>query len=214
MTVRHVLFDADGVLQHVPRGWHSAVEPYLGERTRQFLLETWSEELPMLVGEGDYLPVLAAGLRRYGVTVPVEDVYRAVWCDALEVVEESFALVRALRACGYGVHLGTNQESRRVPFMRTTLGYDDEFDTSWYSCEVGVAKPDPTFFAEVARGIGADPSAVVFVDDTERNVDGARAAGMAAVRWDVSRGHDELSRLLAEHHVEVARAPGTAPVGP
>jgi putative hydrolase of the HAD superfamily len=206
MSVRHVLFDADGVLQHIPDGWYAAVEGYLGDRTREFLLETWSEELPMLVGDGDYLPVLADGLRRYGVTVPAEDVYRAVWFDALEVVEESFTLVRALRAGGYGVHLGTNQESRRVEFMRTTLGYDEEFDTSWYSCEIGVAKPDPRFFLSAADGIGTDPSTVLFVDDTERNVDGARAAGMAGVHWDVSRGHDELVRLLAEHGVD-ATAP-------
>jgi putative hydrolase of the HAD superfamily len=214
MTVRHVLLDADGVLQHVPDGWYSAVEPFLGERTREFVRETWSEDLPMLVGEGDYLPVLAEGLRRFGVSASAEDVYRAVWCDALEVVEETFALVRALRASGYGVHLGTNQESRRVPFMRTTLGYDDVFDTSWYSCELGLAKPDPRFFAEAARGIGADPSVVVFVDDTPRNVDGARAAGMAGVHWDVSRGHGELVRLLAEHGVDLVPAPGAPRVGP
>ncbi|QJW36909.1 HAD family hydrolase [Cellulosimicrobium protaetiae] len=203
MTVRHVLFDADGVLQHIPDGWFATVERYLGDRTREFLLETWSEELPMLVGDGDYLPVLAAGLERYGVTEPAEDVYRAVWFDALEVVDESFALVRALRASGYGVHLGTNQESRRVPFMRQTLGYDAEFDTSWYSCELGLAKPDPRFFVEAARRIGADPGEVLFVDDTARNVEGARAAGMVGVHWDVSRGHDELVRVLAGHGVVV-----------
>ncbi len=210
MTVRHVLFDADGVLQHIPEGWHAAVAPYLGDRTREFLLETWSEELPMLVGDGDYLPVLAAGLERYGVTESAEDVYRAVWFDALEVVEESFDLVRGLRASGYGVHLGTNQESRRVPFMRQTLGYDAEFDTSWYSCELGIAKPDPRFFVESARRIGADPDEVLFVDDTARNVEGARAAGMVGVHWDVSRGHDELVRTLAGHGVAVRAGQGAA----
>lgn len=203
MTLRHVLFDADGVLQHIPDGWYAAVERYLGDRTREFLLETWSEELPMLVGDGDYLPVLAAGLERYGVTEPAEDVYRAIWFDALEVVDASFDLVRALRASGYGVHLGTNQESRRVPFMRRTLGYDAEFDTSWYSCELGLAKPDPRFFHEAAARIGADPGEVLFVDDTVRNVEGARAAGMVGVHWDVSRGHDELVRVLAGHGVVV-----------
>ncbi|MFB8230514.1 HAD family hydrolase [Cellulosimicrobium sp. NPDC055967] len=213
MTLRHVLFDADGVLQHIPEGWYAAVEPYLGDRTREFLLETWSEELPMLVGDGDYLPVLAAGLERYGVTEPAEDVYRAIWFDALEVVDASFDLVRGLRASGYGVHLGTNQESRRVSFMRQTLGYDAEFDTSWYSCELGIAKPDPRFFVEAARRIGADPDEVLFVDDTARNVEGARAAGMVGVHWDVSRGHDELVRTLAGHGVAIQAGQGAAGEG-
>lgn len=30
--IRHVLFDADGVIQSVPGGWYTAIEPYLGER--------------------------------------------------------------------------------------------------------------------------------------------------------------------------------------
>ncbi|WP_264030377.1 HAD family hydrolase [Cellulosimicrobium sp. SH8] len=213
MTVRHVLFDADGVLQHIPDGWYGAVARYLGDRAHDFVRDTWSEDLPMLVGDGDYLPVLAAGLERYGVAEPAEDVYRAIWFDALEVVEESFDLVRGLRASGYGVHLGTNQESRRVPFMRQTLGYDAEFDTSWYSCELGLAKPDPRFFVEAARRIGAEPGEVLFVDDTARNVEGARAAGMVGVHWDVSRGHDELVRVLAGHGVAVRAGQGTAAEG-
>ena len=32
MTLRHVLFDADGVLQHIPDGWYAAVARYLGDR--------------------------------------------------------------------------------------------------------------------------------------------------------------------------------------
>ena len=51
--------------------------------------------------------------------------------------------------------------------------------------------------------MGTDPGEVLFVDDTARNVEGARAAGMVGVHWDVSRGHDELVRVLAGHGVAV-----------
>jgi putative hydrolase of the HAD superfamily len=139
--VRHVLFDADGVLQDLPGGWYAAMEPYLGDRARDFLHETWSDELPMLAGRGDYLPVLAACLERYGVSVPVNEVYDAVWKNIV-LIEESLEVVRALKRNGYGVHLGTNQERYRGAHMRTALGYDDLFDVSCYSYDLGVAKPD------------------------------------------------------------------------
>lgn len=199
-TIRHVLFDADGVLQIVPGGWYAAMEPYLGDRAREFLHRTWNDELPTLVGNGDYLPMLAAALAEYGVTEPVDDVYRAVW-HRIERIEESCALVRALRRNGYGVHLGTNQEQHRGGHMRTVLGYDDLFDTSCYSYELGVAKPDPAFFAEAARRIGADPSSILFIDDSVRNVEGARAAGLEAVVWDVEQGPEALVELLADYGV-------------
>lgn len=198
MTIRHVLFDADGVLQLVPGGWIAAMEPHLGDRTEEFFRRTWSEELPMLAGRGDYLPLLAAALEEFGVTTPVEDVYADVW-HRIELVEESIALVRAVRAAGLGVHLGTNQESYRAAFMRADLGYDALFDTSSYSCELGVAKPDPEFFLRAARLIGDEPASVLFIDDNPPNVDGARAAGLAAVHWHVEHGHDALTALLAQH---------------
>ncbi len=207
--IQHVLFDADGVLQYLPGGWHAAVEPYLGDRARDFLHQTWKDELPTLTGQGDYLPLLAATLVEYGVTTPVEAVHRNVWRN-IAIVKETFEIADALRRRGYGVHLGTNQERHRATHMRTVLGYDDLFDVSCYSCELGVAKPEPVFFAEAARRIGAPPQAILFIDDSARNIDGARAAGLAAEQWDHAQGHSSLLDLLAGHGVELPSGPTPA----
>jgi putative hydrolase of the HAD superfamily len=202
MTVRHVLFDADGVLQDLPGGWYAAMEPYLGDRSRDFLHETWRDELPMLAGQGDYMPILEETLRRYGVAVPVAEVYAAVWTNIV-VIEESLAIVRALKQNGYGVHLGTNQESYRGDHMRTTLGYDDLFDVSCYSYDLGVAKPDPAFFTRAADRIGADVETILFIDDNPANVEGARTAGLPAEHWDFTQGDDVLRNLFSKHGVTV-----------
>jgi FMN phosphatase YigB (HAD superfamily) len=199
-SVRHVLLDADGVLQDLPGGWYAAMEPYLGDRAREFLHETWADEMPMLAGCGDYMPVLAATLQNYGVVTPVAEMYAAVWKN-IAVIEESIGIVQALKRNGYGVHLGTNQERYRGGHMRTALGYDDLFDVSCYSYDLGVAKPDPAFFAQAARRIGADVETILFIDDTARNVDGARAAGMLAEQWDFTQGHDVLLGLFSKHGV-------------
>jgi putative hydrolase of the HAD superfamily len=198
--VEHVLFDADGVLQDLPGGWYAAMEPYLGDRARDFLHETWSDELPMLAGRGDYLPVLAASLERYGVSLPVNEVYDAVWKNIV-LIEESLEIVRTVKRNGYGVHLGTNQESYRGAHMRTALGYDDLFDVSCYSYDLGVAKPDPAFFTQAADRIGADPSTILFIDDNPDNVEGARKAGLPADQWDFTQGHDLLHTILSKHSV-------------
>jgi putative hydrolase of the HAD superfamily len=200
MPVQHVLFDADGVLQDLPGGWCAAMEPYLGERSQEFLDETWSDELPMLAGRGDYLPVLAATLERYGVRTPVTEVYDAVWKNIV-LIEESLDLVRTLRRNGYGVHLGTNQEVYRGTHMRTELGYDELFDVSCYSYDLGVAKPDPAFFTRAADRIGADPTTILFIDDTARNITGARTAGLKAEQWTFPQGHPTLHKTLATHGV-------------
>lgn len=203
-TIRHVLFDADGVLQQVRGGFYTAAETVLGEHARTVLDEASERERPLLAGDEDFLPALTQVLREQGrEDVAATDLYAAVWQNT-EPSAESFDLVRRLRAAGYGVHLGTNQVRRRAEYMRTVLGYDDVFDVNLYSCELGVAKPDPAFFEKAATRIGADAASVLFVDDHAANVDGARSAGMAAVHWCLDEGHDALVDRLAAHGVHPA----------
>jgi putative hydrolase of the HAD superfamily len=195
-----VLFDADGVLQHSPGGGEAAAEPYAGERTAEFIHRLWNDELPTLSGQGELLPLLALAMADFGVTAPLDEVYQAIWLR-IEPVEATFDLVRTLRRNGLGVHLGTNQERNRATYMREVLGYDALFDISCYSWELGARKPDRAFFVEAARRIGAEPAAILFVDDNPGNVAGAREAGLAAEQWTVDDGHDVLLAILDKHGV-------------
>lgn len=198
--IRHVMFDADGVLQELPGGWIAAAEPFFGARALEFLQRSYEAEQPTLAGQGDHLAIVTATLAEFGVAVPVADVYRGIWLS-MEPVAASLAVVRALRQGGYGVHLGTNQERYRAAHMREVLGYDGLFDVSCYSCELGAAKPDLAFFTEAARRIGAEPSAILFIDDNAGNVAAAREAGLSAEQWCIDDGHDVLHGLLARHGV-------------
>lgn len=203
MTIRHVLFDADGVLQEIPGGFYHAAEPLLGEHTREILNLASEYERPLLAGDDDFLPVLGDVLRRYGVEVPAADLYAAVWRN-ITTSPASLDLVRGLRDAGYGVHLGTNQVRRRADHMRATLPYDELFDVRLYSCDLGVAKPDAGFFQKAATRIGAEPAAILFIDDHFPNVEGARSTGMTAVHWRIKEGHDALLERLARHGVAPA----------
>jgi len=50
------------------------------------------------------------------------------------------------------------------------------------SCEMGLRKPDAAAFEAVARELGVPLERILFFDDTAANIEGARAAGMRAVR--------------------------------
>lgn len=203
--VRHVLFDADGVLQHLPGGWYAAAEPFLGESSEAFLHAAWALESPLLTGgDVDFVAALEGLLVEHGSSASAAEVYTAVW-GTVETVAVTAEVVRRVRAAGYGVHLGTNQAAHRSHLMRSTLGYDDLFDVSCYSYELGVAKPDPSFFRRAADLIGSEPSEILFVDDSVKNVEGARTAGMSAIHWTLDVD-DELATAalisqLASHGV-------------
>lgn len=199
----HVLLDADGVLQDLPGGWFDGVRPWLGDRAERFIHESWAAEIPCLRGEADFFDHLGAHLAAYDADVTVEELFAAVW-TSIEVVPSSIELVHRLRAAGHGVHLGTNQERHRATYMRTTLGYDELFDVSCYSWELGAVKPEPAYFERAVERIGVDPGEVLFVDDRLDNVESARSVGLAGVHWTFLDGLDELESQLAHHGVRLA----------
>lgn len=51
----------------------------------------------------------------------------------------------------------------------------------YYSCRLGLTKPDRAAYDAVLAELGAGPADVTFVDDRPENVDGAREAGLTAV---------------------------------
>lgn len=62
-----------------------------------------------------------------------------------------------------------------------------------------ILKPDPRAYAAVTDALDLPAKACVFVDDQKRNVDGAVAAGMRAVHFDVrdpARSYAEARGLL------------------
>jgi hypothetical protein len=72
-VTRHILFDADGVLQELPGGWVAAAEPYFGERALEFLERSYQARLPSLA------LVRALRVSGYGVHLGTnQERYRAV----------------------------------------------------------------------------------------------------------------------------------------
>ncbi len=61
------------------------------------------------------------------------------------------------------------------------------------SFATGLLKPDPGCYRTAADNVGQPPAGCLFIDDLERNVLGARAAGMQALRFE---GAEKLRRQL------------------
>ena len=150
--IRHLLLDADGVVQDLPGGWRAALEPFLGERSEEFVTDLAMDEQACLRGE-PFLPVLADRLARFEVEAPAAEVYAAAW-ERIAADPAVLALADRLRARGLGVHLATNQNPERASYMRRELGYGDRFDTQFYSCELGVAKPEAAYFQRILATVG------------------------------------------------------------
>ena len=72
------------------------------------------------------------------------------------------------------------------------------FDEVFLSYRLGLVKPDPTVFEQVASALDAPPHQLLFLDDNQLNVDAAVACGYRAHRV---RGVSEACAALVEEGV-------------
>jgi putative hydrolase of the HAD superfamily len=88
--------------------------------------------------------------------------------------------------------------------MNDERHYGDWFDQSFYSCDLGLAKPDPAYFRAILTAVDRPPSSTLFIDDNEANIEGARSAGLHAELYDLSEGHEVLRELLTRYGLTIS----------
>ena len=94
--------------------------------------------------------------------------------------DDSVVILKALLARGHDVTLLTNfaadtfrEAQRRFPFLADGRG-------ATVSGEVRLIKPDPAIYEHHTRSFALTPSATLFIDDSPKNVEAARAHGWKA----------------------------------
>jgi putative hydrolase of the HAD superfamily len=123
-----------------------------------------------------------------------DDDVDACWNAMLGTIPpERIELLHGLRE-RYTLLLLSNTNSIHVPafeaIIARDLGITDFkalFHGAYYSCELGLRKPDPQVFRHVLDRHGADPSHSLFIDDSPQHVEGARQAGLQAEHLDLDR---------------------------
>ena len=193
--IRHIVFDIGKVLIHYdPELPFSRLIPDAAKRkwffdnvcTHDWNIEqdrgrTWEDAEALLIAEH---PGHAENIRNFRLT----------WHEMVPYAyDDSVAVMERLIDAGHDVTMLTNfaadtfSEAReRFPFLKKPRGVT-------VSGEVGLIKPDRAIYDRHAATFGLEPSATIFIDDSQKNVDGAKAAGWQAVLFT---GADRLERDL------------------
>lgn len=190
-----MLLDADGVVQAPTQNFEAVLRSLVGESAGAWLMQTFRPDGPVIIGRSEVLPLLAGLLRRSGSAENPDAVYERLW-QGIEVHEEVLAQAERWRLAGLTVYLATNQDPGRARYMKRTLGYQRRLDGAYYSCDLGIGKPDPRFFERVLDDLGAEPGNVVFVDDGPANVEAARRLGLHGVQWAYGDSLQDLARAV------------------
>jgi putative hydrolase of the HAD superfamily len=66
---------------------------------------------------------------------------------------------------------------------QAAYGFEELVDEIVYSHESGLSKPDPAIYALACARLGVEPAEMVFLDDYQPCVEGARQSGLKAVLY-------------------------------
>jgi putative hydrolase of the HAD superfamily len=204
--IKAILFDADGVLQRPTVSWREALMPVLGAadvaEVDPFLRDILETESAHLCTQSGFDAALMETLARWNCSERFADTAQAL--NSIRLHDDVIEVVRALRRAGMPCHIASNQQAGRAQHMSERLGYKALFVEEFYSCRLGLAKPDVAYFNRVLELLGLPSQRVLFIDDRVENVDAARRAGLAAVVYSGESGAGVLQAILSEHGVSAA----------
>ncbi len=189
MSVAAVVFDFGKVLSHVPSNEamkRMAALAGVSEDEMTDLAYTGRGEWDRgtVSGEQHY----SAAFERLGKNRPDEKTLRELIQQDLESWAElnpdAQALFEALRKAGVKTGILSNMPHEFLSLARERFPIVASADVGIYSCDLQVIKPEPAIYKHLISQFGTRPDELVFFDDIQENVDGARVHGIDAYLWE------------------------------
>lgn len=109
--------------------------------------------------------------------------------------EPMIAWAISLQCAGFKTGILSNIGDAMEAGLLARFGWLDGFSHRTFSHRLKIAKPDIAIYQHAAQGLQTAPGRILFVDDREENVLGARAAGMISIQYST---HDAFVTALKE----------------
>ena len=199
MVIRAVVFDIGGVLEITPdlgvdRLWETRLGLSAGESLER-MRDVWRGGSIGTITLDDVHEALRdrLGLDDQKVAQYMADLWREYLGTAnTELIEYA----RELRP-RYRTGIVSNSFVGAREREQAAYGLEDLVEEIVYSHEVGFSKPDPRIYALICSRLNVSPEEMVFLDDSDVCVAGARDVGIHAVHYqDNAQAVAEIEKLL------------------
>lgn len=200
-AIKAIYWDLGGVLVRTTDwGPRTRLAQKFGKSMRELEQLVWEGEMGHKAQTGAISAVeqWLYVLNQLGLAPDEQASFRAEFFAADVVDRELVDWIRSLKP-RYRIGVISNALSDARHFVEQTAAIGDAFDHMTISAEVGVVKPDERIYRIALGAFDVTPAETVFVDDVLRNVEAARAVGMAAIQFrDPHTARRELEDLLAK----------------
>lgn len=199
--IKNIIFDLGGVILDIDE---SAVYNELGKMGFDIQQLAHSKEFMDILSKFDIGVYTAATFRKkvkayLGLEKMTDQKFDAIWNSMLlDIPRERMEAIEKVKK-HYKIFLMSNTNEIHydlyVRDLQLRFGYnefDELFDKAYFSFDIHLEKPDPRFFELILDHEGLLPEETLFIDDTAKNIEAAKALGLRT--YHISR--EELVRNL------------------
>ena len=205
------IFDLDGTLTDTLDSLTYSTNETMKEMN---LPEITKEQCRMFVGNGAKVLIQKA-LEAAGV--PEEEFFPETFHTFQRVFDKNYtyrvkpyegivSLLSELKARGMKLGVLSNKPDRQAVHVVSRIFGEDTFDIVWGQKEGVPRKPDPSALLLMTEDLGAEPSEIIYIGDSEVDIRTGQAAGVKTVlvSWGF-RQPEELRKAGAEIIVDSTR---------
>ena len=129
-------------------------------------------------------PLAARIAARTGLSVADATLVIDAIPQELQPITATVSLLSRLRDRGHALFFLSNMPEPYAAHLEATHGFFGHFKGGVFSARIGLIKPEPAIYAHAVDVFGIEPAETVFIDDIEKNVVAAQAAGWQAFRFE------------------------------
>jgi HAD superfamily hydrolase (TIGR01509 family) len=154
-------------------------------RMEWFLREVWTHEWNLARDRGEsFADGIAELVARHPDLADEIRAYDERWQETIpHAIEGSVEILQGLREAGVPLYAITNFSREKWAESRVRFPFLDDFLGVVVSAHERLVKPDPAIYRLFLERYRLEAPDCVFIDDSDKNVDGARAVGMHAVHF-------------------------------
>jgi glucose-1-phosphatase len=138
-------------------------------------------------------------IKEWGIDLTVQEVIDLL-IEGYEVNNDVVKIVREVRDKGYKTLICTNNFPARIKGLDKRFDLLADFDASVFSYEIGATKPSTKIFQTLVDRSGVNAEEIVFADDNDANLAGAKEVGIQAFFYE---GFDHFMNKLKELGVKL-----------
>jgi putative hydrolase of the HAD superfamily len=130
------------------------------------------------------------------IKVVVFDLNGVLFPTPRKINKRVYGFVKECKSLGYMLVIASNASKGSFEWRSNEYGLMDIFDGRIISSDIGMRKPSKKFFKYMVDVLGYDSEEMLFVDDSEINIEAAKDFGINCIKYEDESSLDNIREYL------------------